>query len=73
VDSGVCRLGKRAINVIIASLSLIKSGDNKSAEILLESFSTELAEVWPTIGQKMAISVLRVQADTQERHMAVLA
>ena len=40
--------------VIDASLSLIKAGQVESAESLLNSFSSELAEVRSTVGQDLA-------------------
>ena len=40
--------------VIDASLSLIKAGQVESAEYLLNSFSSKLAEVRPTVDQGLA-------------------
>jgi len=40
--------------VIYTSLSLIKAGKVESAESLLNSFSSELAEVRPTVDQDLA-------------------
>ena len=40
--------------VIDASLSLIKAGQVESAESLLNSFSSELTEVRPTVDHSMA-------------------
>ena len=43
-------------SVIDASLSLIKAGQVESAEALLNSFSSELAEVEPSINQGLAMT-----------------
>jgi hypothetical protein len=43
-------------SVIEAAYSLIKIGQVRSAEYLLKPFTSELAEVRPTIGQGLAMS-----------------
>lgn len=43
-------------SVIEAAYSLIRLGEVKSAESLLKSFTSELAEVRPTIEQGMAMT-----------------
>ena len=58
VDAGVCEPHKSAQlqSVIKAAYSLIKLGQVESAEALLKSFSSELAEDRPPIDQGLAIA-----------------
>ncbi len=58
MDTGVCEpLGSAQLqSVIEAAYSLIKIGQVRSAEYLLKPFTSELAEVRPTIGQGLAMS-----------------
>ena len=58
VDAGVCEPLRSAQlqSVIEAAYSLIRLGEVKSAESLLKSFTSELAEVGPSINQVMAMT-----------------
>ena len=58
MDAGVCEPLRSAHlqSVIEAAYSLIRLGEVKSAESLLKPFTSELAEVRPTIGQALAMS-----------------
>ena len=60
VDAGVCEpLGSAQLqSVIEAAYTLIKLGQVKSAESLLKPFTSELAEVRPTIEQGLAMTWL---------------
>ena len=58
VDAGVCEPLRSAQlqSVIEAAYSLIRLGEVKSAESLLKPFTSELAEVGPSINQGMAMT-----------------
>jgi hypothetical protein len=58
VDAGVCEpLGSAQLqSVIEAAYSLIRLGEVKSAEHLLKPFTSELAEVRPTVDQGLAMT-----------------
>ena len=58
MDAGVCEplRSTQLQSVIEAAYSLIRLGEVKSAESLLKPFTSELAEVGPSINQGLAMT-----------------